>query len=120
MNPVIASSGKLGSMSCQFVAFDLGPNSATSWSTVRQSMPRSGLTATVSASVATDSSVYSTPFSSQTGTSSSSLIGREASEMSVAPVQNTSKPPPVPDWPTVTWIEEPSAVMSSCAAVVIG
>ncbi len=33
-------------------------------------------------------------------TSSSSLIGREASEMSVSPAQNFSKPPPVPDWPT--------------------
>src|SRR5919108_314836 len=37
----------------------------------------------------------------QTGTSSSSLIGREASEMSVSPAQNFSKPPPVPEVPTV-------------------
>ena len=42
-----------------------------------------------------------TPAFSQTGTSSSSLIGREASEMSVSPAQNFSKPPPVPDSPTV-------------------
>ena len=33
---------------------------------------------------------------------SSSLIGREASEMSVSPAQNFSKPPPVPEMPTVT------------------
>src|SRR5215213_4875076 len=37
----------------------------------------------------------------QTGTSSSGLIGRDASEMSVSPLQNFSKPPPVPDVPTV-------------------
>ena len=37
----------------------------------------------------------------QTGTSSSGLIGREASEMSVSPAQNFSKPPPVPEVPTV-------------------
>jgi hypothetical protein len=29
------------------------------------------------------------------------LIGREASEMSVSPAQNFSKPPPVPEVPTV-------------------
>ena len=59
-------------------------------------------TTTVSASLATWSSVYSTPFSSQTGASSSSLIGREALEMSVSPAQNFSKPPPVPEVPTET------------------
>src|SRR3954447_25079830 len=37
----------------------------------------------------------------QTGASSSGLIGRDASEMSVSPAQNFSKPPPVPDVPTV-------------------
>src|SRR4029078_6751451 len=33
----------------------------------------------------------------QTGASSSGLMGREASEMSVSPAQNFSKPPPVPE-----------------------
>jgi hypothetical protein len=45
--------------------------------------------------------VYLTPSFSQSGTSSSSSIGREALEMSVSPAQNFSKPPPVPDWATV-------------------
>ena len=45
---------------------------------------------------------YVTPPFSQTGTSSFSSIGREASAMSISPAQNFSKPPPVPDSPTVT------------------
>ena len=53
-------------------------------------------------SLATWTSEYLTPFFSQTGTSSLASIGREASEMSVSPAQNFSKPPPVPDSPTVT------------------
>ena len=52
-------------------------------------------------SEATSASLYATPFFSHSGTSSSVSIGREASEMSVSPAQNFSKPPPVPDWPTV-------------------
>ena len=43
------------------------------------------------------------PFFLQIGASSSSLIGREASEMSVSPAQNFSKPPPVPEVPTEIW-----------------
>src|SRR6266540_1678841 len=35
-----------------------------------------------------------------------SLMGRDASEMSVSPPQNFSKPPPVPEVPTVTWTPE--------------
>jgi len=46
--------------------------------------------------------MYSTPFSSQIAFSSSS-IGREALERSVSPRQNRSKPPPVPEMPTVTF-----------------
>ena len=57
-----------------------------------------------------------TPFFLQTGTSSSSLIGREASEMSVSPAQNFSKPPPVPDVPTVIFTSGFSAWNSSAAA----
>ena len=67
-------------------------------------------------SLATCTSPNSTPFSSQIGTSSSSSIGREASEMSVSPAQNFSKPPPVPDWPTVIWTFGCSSLNSSAAA----
>src|SRR5215210_2800345 len=56
------------------------------------------------------------PFFSQTGTSSSSLMGREASEMSVSPAQNFSKPPPVPDAPTVILTPGCSSLNSSPAA----
>ena len=38
--------------------------------------------------------------------SSSALIGRDASLMSVSPAQNFSKPPPVPEVPTVIWTPE--------------
>lgn len=55
----------------------------------------------VSASVATCSSVYSMPSFSHAA-DSSSLMGREASEMSVWAPQNFSKPPPVPEKPTDT------------------
>ena len=107
----ISWSGKLGSISFQLVASDCGPTSAMSWSVVRQSTSRSGWTATVRASVATWSSVYSTPFSSH---------GRDASEMSVWPWQKTSNPPPVPASPTVTRTSGFSSLRSSCAATLIG
>ena len=70
----------------------------------------------VSASVATWSSTYSTPPSSQRATSSSSIC-RDAFEMSVSPAQNRSKPPPVPEMPTVT--SPPPAVFQSSAALVV-
>src|SRR4051812_16089875 len=53
---------------------------------------------------------------SQSGASSSGLIGRDASEMSVSPAQNFSKPPPVPEMPTVTWTSGCSSLNSSAAA----
>ena len=52
--------------------------------------------------------------------SSSSLIGREASEMSVSPLQNFSKPPPVPEKPTDTWISPFSSASISAAVLLIG
>ena len=67
-------------------------------------------------SLATWTSSYLMPAFSQTGASSSSLIGREAVEMSVSPAQNFSKPPPVPDWPTVTLTSGCSSLKSSPAA----
>ena len=79
-----------------------GPHMVASSSTVRHvTKSLSAETTTVSASVATWSSVYSTPASSQAATSSS-LMGREALEMSVWPWQNFSKPPPVPEVATET------------------
>jgi hypothetical protein len=56
----------------------------------------------------------------QIGTSSASSIGREASEMSVSPTQNFSKPPPVPEVPTVTWTSGFSCWKSSAAASLNG
>ena len=49
---------------------------------------------------------------------SSSLIGREAFERSVSPRQKRSKPPPVPETPTVTWTSGCWAWNFSAAAVV--
>ena len=60
--------------------------------------------------------MYSTPASAQSGTSSSSSIGREAFEMSVSPAQKRSKPPPVPETPTVTFTSEFSSWKNSAAA----
>ncbi len=51
-------------------------------------------------SIATFSSMYSMPASTQAA-ASSSLIVREASEMSVSPAQNFLKPSPVPGPSTV-------------------
>ena len=78
-------------------------------------------TMSVSASLATGISAYSIPFAAHSA-ASSSLMDREASEMSVSPAQNFLKPPPVPDWPTVTLMPAPSgvAVNSSPAAAVSG
>ena len=70
---------------------------------VRQSTFRALLVTTAMPSLATWTSQYLIPFFLQIGTSSSGLIGREALEMSVSPLQNFSKPPPVPDVPTVTF-----------------
>ena len=83
---------------------------------VRQSTLSSLLVATAMPSLAIWTSEYLTPAFSQTGTSSSSLIGREASEMSVSPAQNFSKPPPVPDWPTEIFTSGLSSLNSSAAA----
>src|SRR5680860_834264 len=84
-------------------------------STVMHSTGFSGLTTTESASLATWTSSKAIPFDLQAAISSSS-IGRDASEMSVSPAQNFSKPPPVPEVPTVTLTQGCSAWKSSAAA----
>ena len=66
-------------------------------------------------SLATGTSVYSTPPFEQASSSSGS-IGREASEMSVSPAQNFSKPPLVPAAPTVMLTSGFSSLKSSAAA----
>ena len=73
-------------------------------------------TTTVSASFATWNSTGSIPAVSQIAASSSS-IGREALERSVSPRQKRSKPPPVPETPTVTWTSGFSCWNRSAAAV---
>ena len=84
-------------MSLSDLTFEPLFHSSLSWSVVRQSTSRPLFVATAMPSLAIWTSLYLTLAFSQTGTSSSSLIGREASEMSVSPAQNFSKPPPVPD-----------------------
>ena len=118
----IGSAGKSGLTWSQVVTSPSasGAHSVLSSSVVRQVMKSLSADATtVSASVATWSSVYSIPFFSQIAISSSS-IGREALEMSVSPMQNFSKPPPVPEVPTETLTSEFSPLNSSPAAEVSG
>src|SRR5215213_3628898 len=71
-------------------------------------------------SLATWTSEYATPAFWHTGASSSSLIGREALEMSVSPAQNFSKPPPVPDSPIEMSTPEFSPLNCSAAACAKG
>ncbi len=70
---------------------------------------------TVIPSLATWTSLKPMPSFSQSLTSSSS-IGREASEIWVSPRQNRSKPSPVPAPPTVILTPEFSIMNSSAAA----
>ena len=84
------------------------------------SIVRPLLVAIAMPSLAICTSPGSTAFFSQSGTSSSSSIGREAVEISVSPAQNFSKPPPVPDWPTVICTPDCSSLKSSAAACANG
>ena len=65
-----------------------------------QSIFRSLFVTIATPSLATCTSLYSTPLLLQAGASFSASIGRDALEMSISPAQNFSKPPPVPDSPT--------------------
>ena len=82
---------------------------------LRQVIGRPGLVTTEIPSLATWNSVYLTPPSEQSFSSSGS-IAREASEMSVSPAQNFSNPPLVPAAPTVISTSEFSSLKSSAAA----
>src|SRR5215217_7349772 len=65
-------------------------------------------------------SMYSTPFSLHTGTSSAWSMGLEASEIWVSPLQKASKPSLVPAPPTSMRASGFSSRNSSAAAWVIG
>ena len=96
-NSEISWSGKLGSSWFQLVILEPGAHSLISWSVVRQSTREVGVHddgERVGGDL--ELGVLDRRLSSQAAISSSS-IGREASEMSVSPAQNFSKPPPVPD-----------------------
>ena len=110
-----------GGMSFQLLILESGPQMAFSCAVVSSSEPTSvfALVTMVIPSEATRNSWYSTPPLLQAATSSSS-IAREASEMSVSPLQNSSKPPPVPDVPTVMLTSPFSALNASAAAEVRG
>ena len=100
----IGSSGNAGSTWFQLLTVEPRlPDLLELGSTVRQSAQSfSGFTTTRDRVVGDlVSSLYAMPFFLQASISLA-LIGREASEMSVSPAQNFSKPPPVPEIPTVT------------------
>ena len=77
------------------------------------------LVTTASPSSPTRTSIYSTSSSAQSLTSDS-LIGRDASDMSVSPAQNFLNPPPVPETPTVTRTSFAILLNSSATASVTG
>ena len=79
----------------------------------------SGLTTTDNPSNATCNSTYSIPFALHAAISAS-LIGRDASQISISPTTNFFKPPPVPERPTVTRTLGCSVLKSSATASVIG
>ena len=70
-------------------------------------------------SIATCSSVYSMPFSAHVA-ASSSLIAREASEMSVSPAQNRANPSPVPGPSTEMFTSGSTSLNSSWTRTEIG
>src|SRR6185503_7727629 len=81
-----------------------------------------GFTTTVMPSIATWSSTYSMLLAAHArpSASSSALIGRDASLMSVSSLQNFTKPPPVPLSATATWMPEFAVWKSSATSSVIG
>src|ERR671919_634675 len=99
---------------------DSGPASAYRSPLFRQAaMSLFGEVSTEIPSSATSSSVYSIPFAAQASISSCS-IGRDASEMSVSPLQNSSKPSPVPGPSTVISTSGFSSANNSATSELIG
>ena len=64
--------------------------------------------------MATGTSTYSMPAAKQASTSFC-LMGREALVMSLSPLQNFLKPPPLPERPTVTLTLPPVRMPNSSA-----
>ena len=95
-------SGNPGLTWLQLFISDPGAHIAFNSSTDRQSTKSfDGCTITDNPSVPTRISMYSIPFAAAASLSES-LIGRDAFDMSVSPVVNRLKPPPVPDTATFT------------------
>jgi hypothetical protein len=81
----------------------------------------SRFTTTVSASFATVNARHEPTLVVLQFLASVARIGRDASERSVSPLQKRSKPPPVPEIPTVMFtLPAPALRKSSAAAVVYG
>ena len=94
--------GKLSRIWFQLLTLEPGSQTFFSSATVRQFDPVfCRLTTTESPSLATVNATHLTPASLQR-TASESFIGRDAFERSISLRQNRSKPPPVPEIPTVT------------------
>jgi hypothetical protein len=114
-NSFICSSGKSERTSFQLSTFEPFCQIFFSSAVVRHSAQSFwGLTTFASPSLATCTSSYFTPSFAQASFSSAS-IERDASETSVSAAQNFSKPPPVPDTPTVILTSGFSSRKSSAA-----
>ena len=102
--------------------FEPGSQIFLSSATVRQvAHVFSRLTTTVRASFATVNARHEPTLLVLQTAASRTRIGRDASERSISPLQKRSKPPPVPEIPTVmlTFLA-PARRKSSAAAVVYG
>ncbi len=111
-------SGKLGLTSFQLSAFEPGFHIWCSCSTVRHVAQVFCLLTTIAIpSFATVNAMERIPLSEQI-LFSEALIGRDAFARSISPRQKRSKPPPVPEMPTVTFTFLCSFLKPSAAAVV--
>ena len=101
-NSFSGTSGKLERMSFQLSTFEPVFQIVLSSAVVRQSTQVFALLTTIERpSFATVNATHLTPASRQR-IASEFFIGREAFERSISLRQNRSKPPPVPEMPTVT------------------
>ena len=119
---LIGWSGKPERTSFQLFTFEPGSQIFFSSATERHvAQVFCWFTTTVSASLATVNARQEPTLLVLQACASVILIGRDASERSISPLQNRWKPPPVPEMPTVTFtFEAPAREKSSAAAVVYG
>ena len=114
------TSGKLERMSFQLLTFEPVFQIVFSSAVVRQSTQVfCRLTTMESPSFATVNATHLTPASRQR-IASEFFIGREAFARSISLRQKRSKPPPVPEMPTVTRAPDSSAWKPSAAAIAYG